>query len=443
MSTTLQAPTEAPAPAGTTRHAKAPNPARRGPILLASDGTGESRAPVVAARLIADRLGVPLEVVTVLEPQVMYGVAIGTSAAPMFMPDVEETRRTNRATAVQNYIARFSGGASPVPMHVRLGGIAEEIGAVARERRATLVVVGAAPHQRVNRMIAGERAVQVLRASSVPVLSVPPGFTELPRQIVVAVDFAPASIRAAQAALFLLADGGTLTLLHVLSPLLSDAPLRDSTGRDPATAVQTMFERLRNELRPYVPDDATIETRQTTGDPIAGIFAEAAATDAALIAVGTHGPRFLERLFVGSVASSIVHTAEPPVLAAPSPPPAEALEFWLRIAGTASTARPRDWEEALDGFTRRNVGHRASVDVGDPSVGAQMLARGYALSGVTYDPHDKRVEIMLIDPSDARRHLMHSVPSVDSVAMTVDDQGREVLELSHGRGHTLVVVGPA
>jgi nucleotide-binding universal stress UspA family protein len=292
-------------------------------------------------------------------------------------------------------------------------------------------------------MVAGERAVQVLRSSSVPVLSVPPGFTELPRQIVVAVDFAPASVRAAQAALLLLADGGTLTLLHVLPPALSDARLRDATGRDPATAVQTMFERLRNELRPYVPNGVTIETRLTTEDPIEGILAAAAATGADLIAVGTHGPGFLERLFVGSVASSIVHAAEQPVLAAPSPPPAEALEFWLRIAGTASTARPSDWGEALDGFTRRNTGHRASVEVDDPSVGAQMLGRGYALSGVTYDPHDKCVEIMLIDPGDARRHLMHSVPGVQSVAMTADAQGHEALELRHGHGHTLVVVGPA
>ena len=442
MSTTLQTQNQVPTVAG--RHEMAPNPARRGPILLACDGTGQSGAPVTAARLIANHLGVPLEVVTVLEPQAaIHGVAFGIGAVPVFLPEVDDARRTNRADAVQNYIARFSTGASPVPMHIRFGRVAEEIGAVAHERDATLVVVGAAPHQRMNRVVAGERAAQVLRSSSVPVLSVPPGFTALPRQIVVAVDFAPASVRAAPAALLLLADGGTLTLLHAISPLMSDAPLRDPTGRDPATAVQTMFERLRDELRPYVPNDVTIETRQTTADPIDGIFGTATATDADLIAVGTHGPRFLERLFVGSVASSVLHAAEQSVLAAPSPPPAEALKFWLRIAGTASTARPRDWGEALDGFTRRNAGRRARVEVDDPSVGARLLGRGYALSGVTYDPHDKRVEIMLIGASDARRHLMHSVASVESVAMTVDDQGHEVLEVSHGRGHTLVLVEPA
>jgi nucleotide-binding universal stress UspA family protein len=159
MPTTLQAPTHAPTATGTNRQETAPNPARRGPILLACDGTGQSSAPVIAARLLANRIGVPLEVVTVLEPQVMYGIALDSGATPMFMPDVDEARRTNRAAAVQNYIARFSGGASPLPMHIRFGGIAEQVAAVERERVATLVVVGAAPHQRVNRMVAGERAV--------------------------------------------------------------------------------------------------------------------------------------------------------------------------------------------------------------------------------------------------------------------------------------------
>jgi len=38
---------------------------------------------------------------------------------------------------------------------------------------------------------------------------------------------------------------------------------------------------------------------------------------------------------------------------------------------------------------------------------------------------------------------MHSIPRVESIAMTTDDRSRsEVLELRHGRGHTLVLVAP-
>jgi len=440
MSTTLNATPPTGAEVVPDSSACRANPARKGPILLACDGSGKSGASVIAARLLAERLDLPLEVVTVLEPQAIYAVALG--GTPIYVPEVDDARRSARIDAVKDYIARFSGHAPPVPVHARFGAIALEIAEAARERDATFIVTGAAPHQRLNRIIAGERAAQILRSSGCPVLSVPPGFAAVPRSVLVAVDFAPASVRAAQAALLLLPDGGTLTLLHLLSPLLGDAPLRDPSGRDPATSVQSMFERLRDELRPYVPDNVTIETRLQIADAVDGIIGTATALGADVIAVGTHGPRLLERLFVGSVASSVVHAAPQAVLAAPSPPPAEALEFWLRISGTATSGRPRDWIEALDGFTRRNRGRPASVEIDDPEIGAQMMGRGYVLNGVTYDPHDHRAEIMLGDPTTLRRHLMHSIPKVESVAMTADEGGHEVLELRHGRGHTLVLVAP-
>jgi nucleotide-binding universal stress UspA family protein len=437
MSTTLQ--TQAaesdvvPSPAASTS-----NPALRGPVLLATDGAGTSGAPVIAARLLAEQLGVPLEVVTVLQPEVIYGVALG--GTPVYLPEVDEARRANRLAAVNDFVAEHSRQAPTPKVHVRFGGVAEEIAEVARQRHATLVVVGAAPHQRVNRFIAGERAVQVLRGCTSPVLSVPPGFSALPRNIVVAVDFAPASVRAAQTALLLLAKGGTLTLLHIMPTLLGDAPLRDVAGRDPADSVQTLLGRMRDELRPYVPRDATIETVVEFDQDDKGIVAYASALEADLISVGTHGPRLLERLFVGSVAARVVHTAPQAVLAVPPPPAGEALELWLRITGTATSNRPRDWSDALDGFSRRNKGRKVTIEIDDPQIGAQVLARG-AFAGATYDHHDQRVEVLVGQGDDVRRHVMHSIPSVESIAMTADEGGSsEVLELRHGLGHTLVFV---
>jgi len=414
------------------------NRALHGPILLATDGTSQSGAAVVAARLLAEQLGVPLEVVTVLEPDLAYGVALG--GTPLYLPDVDEARRTRRVAEVLEYVTRFSGGATPPAMHVRFGAIAEEIAVVALARSAAMVVVGSAPHQRMNRMIAGERAVQVLRASPVPVLSVPPGFSALPRNILVGVDFSPASIHAAQVALMLLTNGGTLTLLHILSPLLGDAPLRDPAGLDPTVAVQTLFERVRNELRPYVPDNVKVETRVRTGDDADGIVACGTSMTADLVVVGTHGPRLLERVLLGSVASSVVHSAAQTVLIVPPPSSTEALELWLRVTGTATSAAPSEWTDALNEFTRRNAGRRVTIEIDDPEIGAQMLGRG-ALVGVTYDPHDRRVEIMVGDAHRARRHLMHSIPKVESIAMTTDEHtATEALELRHGRGHTLVLI---
>jgi nucleotide-binding universal stress UspA family protein len=299
------------------RHEARPvNPTLRGPILLATDGTGDSGASVVAARLLAERLGVPLEVVTVLEPEVIYGVALG--GTPIFLPDANDLRRTARAELVNGLVARFSGGVAQPPLHIRFGTIADEIAHVAHQRSATMIVMGAAPHRRVNRIIGGERAVHVLRASDVPVLSVPPGFACLPKNVVVAVDFSAASVRAAEAALLLLADGGTLTLLHVLPTLLGDSPLGASGARS-VGSVRSLLAQVSAELRQCTDRRLTIETRIRMDDDIEGIISTASTMDADLVAVGTHGPKMLERLFVGSVASSVLHAAPQAVLAVPPP----------------------------------------------------------------------------------------------------------------------------
>src|SRR4029079_2117729 len=95
------------------------NPALHGPVLLATDGTGKSGAPALAARLIAERLGVPLEVVTVLEPEMIYGPALG--GVPVYLPEVDEARKENRLADVREYVTQHFGTAASPPVHIRFG----------------------------------------------------------------------------------------------------------------------------------------------------------------------------------------------------------------------------------------------------------------------------------------------------------------------------------
>jgi hypothetical protein len=116
------------------------NPVRRGPVVLAIDGTESGGSAVVAARMIAVRLDLPLEVVTVLEP------ARGPSAARnVGAPDDgshDDIRRRTRETLVTDYVGRFSGGDTPARVHVRVGNVSDEVARFARAVSATTVVFG-------------------------------------------------------------------------------------------------------------------------------------------------------------------------------------------------------------------------------------------------------------------------------------------------------------
>ena len=73
------------------------NPMRRGPVVLATDGTAHDGAAAVAAQLIAARLNLPLEVVSVLEGlPTLLGAPPATS---------DERHREARATSVRGWRA--------------------------------------------------------------------------------------------------------------------------------------------------------------------------------------------------------------------------------------------------------------------------------------------------------------------------------------------------
>jgi hypothetical protein len=114
-------------------------PVRRGPVVLAMEGTECGGSAVVAARMIAARLDLPLEVITVLEPTPMSSATpdVGGRGDP-----ADDARRQTREIAVTDYVCRFSGGDTPPRVHVRVGNVSDEIIRFARAVFATTVVLG-------------------------------------------------------------------------------------------------------------------------------------------------------------------------------------------------------------------------------------------------------------------------------------------------------------
>jgi nucleotide-binding universal stress UspA family protein len=416
----------------------AKNPCRRGPILLATDVADPTDDALRAAASLATHLDVPLDVVSVLEPLYLAGGAI--ELAPIYGFELDLERRNGRERLIREYVTKTIGS-PPHNISVRFGSIAYGIADEARERQATMIVMSAGAHRRRRHYVAGQLAARVLRQANCPVLSVA-GPLKVPLSgAVVGIDFGPSSVRAAQAALLLLSPSATLTLTHVAQGI-SDLP-RSRFADSLQESTHTLFERVRAVLRPNT-DSVRIETRVVDDGILAAeILDTADRVSAPLVAVGTQGPGLIARLFGGSVAAGVLHGSEVSVLASPPPTPAEALELRLRVAGTAQTTDSVAWSSALDAFSVRNVGRRVVLEVDDPDVGAQVDAGGYVLGGVTYDPHDECVEVMLGDAKHPLNHLTRSVRRPDAIAISTHAaRGEEAIEIRHGKGHTVILVLP-
>jgi nucleotide-binding universal stress UspA family protein len=299
------------APGDWLRRAPA-NPLRRGPIVLATDGTTRGGALVVAAQLLAARLDLPLEVISILESP-------ASSARAGFAVQDDDARRHAREIAVSDYVSRFAGGATPPRIHVRVGDVAVEIGRFARDVSATMIIIGATPDRLLRHTESGPRMVQLLRSVPCPVLSVPSTFDSLPRVVVAAVDFGPSSVRAAQAALLLVDRGGTLLLAHVLPEMTRPASSNAPAQTEPSSNLHALFDRVRDELGPSVPSGVKIETTVIADAAVDGILTSAIHAHADLIAVGTDGPGASDRVPPGGVTQTVVRNADQAVLASPPP----------------------------------------------------------------------------------------------------------------------------
>jgi nucleotide-binding universal stress UspA family protein len=379
-------------------------------------------------------MGTTIQVVTVQRP-----VALAVPEAPLvFEPEV-----TTRLTAQLKARARMqcadlsgecSGPALPEP-DVFTGEPERIIARIANEKGAQLIVLGIGRHDVTDRIFGSETALKVARLSHVPVLAVPARFRAAPSRIVVGVDFSDASLQAAQSALPLLATGGVIDLVHVvprerlvLDPWISD--------REYADLVRHQFARLRARLD--VPPNVTVEQHTCAGNTARELIAYAEREHADLIAAGSHGHGFVSRVVLGSVTTALLRAAKAAVLVVPPDfTPLGAVD-----GGGTIHVEPSQWSTLLADFTRTNAGRRTRLEIDDPEIGAQAQEMDYPLLGVTFDPHDQRLEIMLGVLGGGEPHLSRSIGDVSSLDLHVGRDGKDAaLRVRHGRGQTMLTFG--
>lgn len=428
MSSTLASSPAAPCDPGRTR---------KGPVLVAvgADGSNVLQAAAALGPVIGERL----HVFSVVEP--LSAEIIGSEPV-MLPPSFEEERRTERIEQVGARIATAAGPGHCWQIEVEHGQPASAIARRARELDASLVVMGIGRHTPIDRLLAGETTLRVIRHAGCPVLAVAGTLDHPPREVIVAIDFSPESAVAAECAAALLAPGATLRLVHVWEPSGSaDAELQ-SMERQYAADLPKRFERLRAAL-PVPPGvGVTFEARE--GKTVPQLLEVAEAHHADMIVAGRHGLGRVARFFVGSVTTALVRGASCAVLVTPEPGFAQ-LERWQRLlTGTSMSVSPSEWPRQLADFTVRNRGRRTSLEVDDPSIGAQTQEVGYALLGATYDPRDERVELMFGLPHATSPHLTRSIGEVESIAVLSAPSGEDLgLRIAHGAGQTLVTFSRA
>lgn len=260
---------------------------------------------------------------------------------PSVSPVVEDVVSTVPAvhTSAGEELARWHEMAEAHVRTVRASGVDVELEVIeahpveailtrAASLDASLIVMGTHGAGGFRRFVLGSVTEKVLRRASCPVLTVPPrvgdAHASALERVLVALDFSPCSVKAADVAADLARDtGGDLTLMHAIEWPWHDDPLSPPEGvpalqsdalRDYREYLERgAVERLR-ALAASLPGGDRAATWVRFGTPYVETLEAAKAADADLIVLGVRGRSSLDLGFFGSTTNHVVRMAECPVL---------------------------------------------------------------------------------------------------------------------------------
>ena len=325
---------------------------------------------------------------------------------------------------------------------VAQGPAALTVADVARERAVHAIVVGTGQHGPLGRLVYGERAVQIARLAERPVVVVPPRAAAGPvAEAIVAVDFSPASQRAARFAMEMLADGGRLALVHVKSAVnLSE---EGAGWWDDAYERRTtdLFRQLVASLRPE--RGITIATQMLHGEPAPALLAYAREHEAGLIACGGRRHSFIERMLLGSVSTDLIRHAVCTVVVMPDRAHEPEAQMLPALGGVVESWDANAWPGLIERFGRRNAGRATQLRYKTASPqGAGSVESGYRLVDASFDRAASRAEIVLRDREMDGLQLSHRISNVRGVMVSTDAKGRDTaLRLDTANGRCTLVVG--
>jgi nucleotide-binding universal stress UspA family protein len=398
------------------------------PILVASDGTDQSNAALIAAAAIAD----PDQAITAIGvvapfPAVSPELTVATS------PELDRDRTDGLRRDLRLQMAKYWPGEERA-LEIAHGHPPTEIAAAAVQMDARLIIVGIGRHRLVDRVFGSETAVHLLRVARVPILAATPELTRRPHVITVAMDFSETSVRALSECLRLAEDDATIHVVHAVAPEVLSA-VWTGWGTDYERDIGAEFDKLLATVTPE--RGIRIERAIVHGHPAPEILAFASRTGSELVATGSHGHGFVSRVLLGTVATKILRGARCSVLAVPH-------DSYPTIKRRKSAVTEHrldlvEWTSKLDEFSNRNRERRCSVEVDDADLGAQAMVNDYSFLGASYDHHDARAHILLGALRREGTYVSRGIGDVRSIDILRDRRGRDtVLRIAHGAGQTLL-----
>jgi len=286
------------------------------PIVAGVDGSPESfRAASLASRIARAADTRCILVYAVPEVWVPGGLA-----PPVNSPDIFDTLVSD----LRHQLGAELGAEIPVAVReallARAGRPGVVLDEVAREFGASLIVVGGRRHGALARGLGGSTAHHLVRTAARPVLVVEAS-GRAPRRVLVATELstaaAPTLSAAARYAELL---DARLRVVHVVEP--AKFPTVVPLSLDMAEFEERSreeFERLvATELPQVTPDDRVVRRGRADEE----IAEEAAAWQADVTVVGSHGRGWIDRLLIGSTTERLLNRLPTSLLVVPIDRPA-------------------------------------------------------------------------------------------------------------------------
>ena len=300
-------------------------------LLAATDVLPKSEFAIDRAGLLADELGVELSLLHVVSPVSSDRVLEQSLEMAIARMKSRVRRPLWRAETTPEVVVRAGN-----PARVILDTLASE--------EPSLLIVG--PHDRRSSVVdalAGTIVEKAVSSRKSPVLMVQQSANVAYRNVLLALDSAPASRSALRAAESLVLRGGAqVTVVHacggdhgVLRSIDAEAggvPMRTDCSPDEATtAIRALLEEESTDSRRY-------ELVVAEGNPLRAITRAIAMHKPDLLVMGTRGDGRMRRAVLGSVANQLLKVAACDVLIVPRGV-AEA-SVALNVEATARSSAP-------------------------------------------------------------------------------------------------------